>query len=145
MTTTLATTRSRTAQRPARRPGTAQPPRTGSDRRPRAARPAQPVARAPRIPFVFLIVGLLGGALVSLLLLNTMLAEDAFRLNDLQQQTARLSEQEQALKQDVARAEAPGEIARRARALGMRPSDQPAFVSAGQQKTIGGPSTGGGR
>ena len=92
-------------------------------------RAPHPAPRAPRTPFVLLVVGLLGGALVSLLLLNTVLAEDAFRLHDLQRQNTQMLQHEQALKVDVSKAESPAELARRAKELGMRPGPMtPRFV-----------------
>src|SRR5262249_36267119 len=54
-------------------------------------------ARTPRAPFVLLILALLGGALISLLLLNTVLAKDAFTLTELQQSNKQLVQQRQAL------------------------------------------------
>jgi len=123
--------------KPGTRPGAKPGTRPGA--RP-AARPAarpRPSSRAPRTPFVLLIVGLLGGALVSLLLLNTVLAEDAFRLNDLQRQNTELLQREQSLKVDVKKAESPTELARRARELGMRPGPMsPQFADA-QHPAIG--------
>lgn len=126
-------------QRPATKPGPKTAPKPATKPAKPAARPAakprtartRPSAKAPRTPFVLLIVGLLGGALVSLLLLNTVLAEDAFRLNDLQRTNTRLQQREQSLKVEVKKAESPTELARRARDLGMRPGPMtPKFADA---------------
>ncbi|MCW2904080.1 MAG: hypothetical protein JWO67_6345, partial [Streptosporangiaceae bacterium] len=73
----------------------------------------------PRAPFVLLVVGLLGGALVSLLLLNTVLAEDAFTLTKLQRSNKQLGQQRQALQEEIAREESPEVLAQKAKALGM--------------------------
>lgn len=89
---------------------------------------------------MLLVVGLLAGGLVSLLLLNTVLAEDAFALNDLRKRTAALEQREQALRQDVARAEAPDALARKAQALGMVPAPGSAFVDLGRGKVVGRPA-----
>ena len=94
--------------------------------------------RTPRAPFVLLIVGLLGGALVSLLLLNTVLAKDAFTLGELQQSNKLLSQQRQQLQEDIAREESPANLAQRAKALGMVEPTRPAFVDAKNGKVIGG-------
>lgn len=147
MTTTLPqpTKRTRPGAEPGVKPGTkpGNRPATKPGAKPAArsgAKPAartRPSAKAPRTPFVLLIVGLLGGALISLLLLNTVLAEDAFRLNDLQRQNTQLLQQEQALKVDVKKAEAPSALAQRARDLGMRPGpESPRFADA-QHPDIG--------
>src|SRR5581483_1228137 len=95
-------------------------------------------SRTPRTPFVLLIVGLLGGALISLLLLNTVLAKDAFTLSELQQSNKLLAQQKQALQEDVAREESPANLAQRAKALGMIEPTRPAFVDAKNGKVIGG-------
>ncbi|RSN51162.1 hypothetical protein [Actinomadura sp. WAC 06369] len=81
----------------------------------------------PRTPFILLIVGLLGGALVSLLLLNTVLAKDAFTLTRLQQSNERLAEREQELALDVARGRSPENLAKIAESLGMKPNEVPVF------------------
>ncbi|MFI7701047.1 hypothetical protein [Nonomuraea sp. NPDC049480] len=64
--------------------------RSGAEDR-RSARPSRPVprpARRQRTPFVLLVVGLMSGGLVSLLLLNTMLAQDAITDAKLREQIA---------------------------------------------------------
>ncbi|MEV4676917.1 hypothetical protein AB0K34_35140, partial [Actinomadura sp. NPDC049382] len=91
------------------------------------ARPAAAGRPAPRAPFVLLIVGLLGGALVSLLLLNTVLAKDAFTLTRLQQSNKQLEQQRQAYEEEIAREGSPAGLARKARALGMKEAEDPAF------------------
>ncbi|WP_211258693.1 hypothetical protein [Spirillospora albida] len=101
------------------------------------------VARAgqqapPRTPFVLLIVALLGGALVSLLLLNTVLAEDAFTLTRLQESNKRLEQQRQAYQEEIAREESPAQLAAKARALGMREAERPAFIDGTTGRTTGG-------
>jgi cell division protein FtsB len=134
-----------TATRPATRPGTrpaARPatrPDTGAAARPRR-RVATADGAAPRMPFVLLVVGLLGGALVSLLLLNTVLAKDAFTLTELQRGNKQLAERQQALEEEIARADSPETLARRARELGMVPATTPRFVrvDGGQGSPTGG-------
>lgn len=84
---------------------------------------------APRAPFVLLIVGLLGGALVSLLLLNTVLAKDAFTLTRLQQSNKQLEQQRQAYEEEIAREGAPQQLSKKAEGLGMKQAKDPAFFS----------------
>jgi hypothetical protein len=116
--------------RPARaRPATAPPvPRRGAPRprgyppaSPRTARPLPGQRTAPesRTRFVFLIVGLLGGGLLSLLMINTVLAAGAFKITTLQQGNVPLAQRVQALHAQVAAEESPNSLARRAAALGM--------------------------
>ncbi|GHH34788.1 FtsB family cell division protein [Streptomyces candidus] len=84
--------------------------------------------QAARTPFVLLVVVLLGGGLISLLMLNSALNEGSFRLNDLKKQTTELTDEEQQLQRDVDDRSAPGALERRARELGMVPGGSPAFL-----------------
>lgn len=85
---------------------------------PQVTRPGQEVTR--RVPFVVLLCGLLGGALVSALVVSTTLAEGSFQISSLQASTSALAKQQQALQEQVAQAQAPQQIAQRAAQLGMR-------------------------
>ncbi len=114
---------------PAGRPGLAHPPAAGPAPQP-AAR-GQAAARAqgrPRTPFVLLLVGLLGGGLVCLLLINTTLAQGSFQITAMQQQNASLTQQVQALQQQTTQQESPASIAARARQLGMQPVGRLRFI-----------------
>ena len=71
----------------------------------------QPRPRSPRTPFILLLIGLLGGAMVSLLVISTTLAQGAFQITSLQQQNANLTRQEQTLNNAVAQAANPAVIA----------------------------------
>ncbi|WP_207936997.1 hypothetical protein [Actinomadura sp. KC216] len=95
-------------------------------------------AAPPRAPFVLLIVGLLGGALVSLLLLNTVLAEDAFTLTRLQQSNKQLDQQRQALEEDIARGDSPAQTAKKAESLGMKQPEDMAFIDLETGRASGG-------
>jgi hypothetical protein len=77
---------------------------------------------------VFLsIVGALG--LVLLLVINTMLAQDAFELRKLQAQVTTLNDQRDAVMKQIAIASSPEILARRAISAGMIPSQSPRFLS----------------
>lgn len=86
---------------------------------------------------MLLVVGLLGGGLVSLLLLNTILAQGAFTLQNLQQRQTVLSEREQALEQQVAVQSSPEVLAKKARALGMVANGRAAFLDSQSGKVYG--------
>lgn len=90
--------------------------------RPQAPKTGQANAAAGghRMPFVLLLCGLLGGALVSALVISTTLAAGSFQISKLQSSTASLAKQQQALEDEVAQAQAPQQIAQRAGRLGMR-------------------------
>jgi hypothetical protein len=87
---------------------------------------------------VLLILALLSGALVSLLLLNTVLAKDAFALTELQQSNKQLLQQRDELRNEIAYEESPAVLAQKARALGMIQPNKPAFVDGRTGQVIGG-------
>jgi hypothetical protein len=103
-----------------------------------APRPAGPRARsrAPRMPFILLLVGLLGGALVSLLVISTTLAQGSFRVTSLQEQNADLARQTQTLTNQVAQAGNPAVIAKEAELLGMRPNPHLGFIDLKSGKIV---------
>ncbi|WP_328687395.1 septum formation initiator family protein [Streptomyces caniferus] len=83
---------------------------------------------AARTPFVVLIVVLLGSGLITLLLLNSALNQGSFELSKLEKKTDELTDEQQALQQEVDAYSAPGALERRARRLGMVPGGSPAFL-----------------
>ncbi len=119
--------------RPITEPGAGR--RTGTPVRPVEARPR---SRSPRMPFILLLVGLLGGALVSLLVISTTLAQGAFQITNLQQQNANLARQEQTLTNEVAQAANPAVIAKEAGQLGMRPNPHLGFIDLKTGKIVTG-------
>ena len=143
----------RTAPRtvPGRRPDPKNPKNPKNPRDPRtspvtAPRHTRPVTgphtpartRSPRMPFILLLVGLLGGALVSLLVISTTLAQGAFRITNLQEQNANLARQEQTLSNEVAQAGNPAVIAQQANQLGMRPNPYLGFIDLKTGKIVTG-------
>lgn len=113
--------------------------------RPRPVRPPRParatpsprpalrlVAGAPavaaKVPFAVLIAAVLGGGLLTLLMLHTLAAQDAFTVHDLQHRAAALADTEQQLELADQQASAPSTLAARARALGMVPTGSLKFV-----------------
>ena len=83
---------------------------------------------AAKAPFVVAVVGLLVAGLLGLLLLNTIVAQDAFRLHDLQKQGRLLADREQELAKQVQGLQAPGSLSDHAIALGMVPGGPPVFL-----------------
>lgn len=116
-------------------------PRPVAPRKPDLTVVPPPRLRAPKAPFVVLVLALLGGGLVALLLLNTALAQGAFTLHDLQRRGVTLTETQQALERQLADEQQPGALARRAKALGMVPGGVPAFVRLPGGKILGRPHT----
>ena len=72
------------------------------------------------MPFVLLVLGLLGGGLICLLVINITLGATSFRISQLQDSGARLATQEETLQQQIAAERSPAQIAKLAYALGMR-------------------------
>jgi hypothetical protein len=85
-------------------------------------------AMSRRMPFMLLLCGLLGGALVSTLVISTTLAEGSFQITRLQDATSVLAKQRQALQEQVAQAQSAQVIENRALKLGMRPQGVLRFV-----------------
>ena len=117
-------------------------PRPKPRRRPPLAlvpprRPAPATAVLGRTPFVALVVSLLAAGLLGLLVLNTALAQDAFRLHTLKQEARALEDREQVLQREVEALRAPQELAARATALGMVPAGPPAFLRLSDGKVLG--------
>ena len=101
---------------------------------------AQPgTANAPagshRMPFVLLLCGLLGGALISALVISTTLAQGSFQINKLQDSTSALARQRQTLEEQVAQAQSAPVIEQRASKLGMRRPAELQFLDLKTGKT----------
>jgi cell division protein FtsB len=84
---------------------------------------------ARRMPFVLLLCVLLGGALISALVISTTLAEGSFQISKLQQSNKELARQRQILLENVAAAQSAQVIQARAQQLGMRPAGELRFVN----------------
>ena len=93
------------------------------------------------MPFILLLVGLLGGALISLLVISTTLAQGSFRVTHLQEQNANLARQEQSLTSEVAQASNPAQIAQEAAKLGMVQNPNLKFVNLKTGKIVAGKPT----
>jgi hypothetical protein len=96
-----------------------------------AARDLHAAGRRPtsRTPFILLLLGLLGGGLVCLLVINTTLAAASYKIDNLQQSNATATQQVQELQQQVASEQSPASIEQRALQLGMRTQQVLNFVN----------------
>jgi hypothetical protein len=102
---------------------------TTAPRRAPSARPAgQTRTGGSRMPFMLLVLSLLGGGLVCLLIVNTTLSTAQFNITKLQQQNEQFAQQQQTLQQQIATDEAPGTIEKRAFQLGMREQKRLTFL-----------------
>ncbi|WP_344453181.1 hypothetical protein, partial [Actinocorallia aurantiaca] len=135
------TPKPRTPQRRTLKPSKArpeaEPPKAGKPQTRSRPRP-RPSSGRPRAPFVLLVLCLMGGALVSLLVLNTVLARDAYTLSALEGSERQLTQQKQALVEEIAREESPKRLALKARNQGMVQPSELAFVDPGNGRVTGG-------
>jgi hypothetical protein len=127
--------------RPSTRPQRQRPQSQGADgQRPQAERSAAgAAAHAHRTSFVLLLLGLLGGGMVCLLVVNTTLAANSIQIRNLQQQNANVSEQVQELQQHVAAARSAGAIEHEARKLGLRPDPHLVFINLHSKRIVAQP------
>jgi hypothetical protein len=101
-----------------------------------------PVA-APRAPFVMLVLILVAAGIVGLLVLNTKINKDSFRLEGLRDQQAVLDLREQQLRSELAARQSPGELAAAARRLGLVQDENPAFLYLPDGRVVEVPQPGG--
>ena len=134
------------------RPTTAMPrPRRGH-RTPWVTPVAEPHAQPltlpislPRTPFLALVAGLVVVGVLGVLVLNTKINENSFRLNDLRATQAALDLQEQQLSQNLAELESPGNLRAAANRLGLVPAGTPAYISLPDGRVVGVPQPASGR
>jgi len=67
-----------------------------------------------------------------ILFINTLLAQDAFELSTMKQEAKTIADQREAVDRAIADQSSPASLAKRAYALGMRPSDSPIFLNLDQ-------------
>jgi hypothetical protein len=91
--------------------------------------PEQRRPRQQRMPFILLLVGLLGGALISLLVISTTLDEGSYDINNLTSQNNMLYKDEQALINQVNQEKNPAVIASEASQLGLRTQKDERFIN----------------
>jgi hypothetical protein len=117
-----------------------------ADQQPRLrVAPPAPV-RAPRAPFVALVLVLVIAGVIGILVLNTKIAENAFRLHDLRAEQSNLDIKQQRLERELARKESPGELAAQAARNGLaEPSRMPAFILLPDGREVRMPGPGGSR
>ena len=99
----------------------------------------RPAGHAPKVPFVVLVLLVLGGGLVGLLVLNTALQQGAFYLASLQGQQNTLAIKQEDLRLKVAALRDPQRLAREAQRLGMVPNTNPAFIDLRAGSVLGNP------
>jgi hypothetical protein len=73
------------------------------------------------------VVGVIG--LMFLLLINTLLAQDAFELTSLKLEAKLISDEREAIARQIDKISSPDALAKAATDLGMKPSENPTFLS----------------
>ena len=68
-------------------------------------------------------------ALMFLLLINTLLAQDAFEITSLKLEAKLISDEREAIAREIDKISSPDALAKSAAALGMKPSENPTFLS----------------
>lgn len=128
---------------PAQRPADSPPPRRGSKK---AAPDKTEAAETspPRTPFIIAVLVLVAAGMVALVLLNTAINENAFRLHELARDGKELDLREQQLRRDVAELESAGSLDAAARRLGLVPAGTPAFIQLPTGVVLGVPTPAGG-
>ena len=80
--------------------------------------------------FFAIFVSVIGGiGLMLLLLINTLLAQDAFELTSLKLEAKLVSDEREAIARQIDKISSPEALAKSATALGMKPSENPTFLS----------------
>ena len=97
---------------------------------------------ASKAPFAVVLVVVLGGGLLGLLLLNTLVAQDSFRLHQLAQESRELQQREEQLAGQLEANQAPSALAARASRLGMVPGGPPVFLRLPDGRVLGKPVAG---
>ena len=95
---------------------------------------------APRVPFVLLVSFLLIGGVVGLLLFNTSMQQSSFTATALEQRAALLAAEEQSLEMELENLRDPQHVAMEARAIGMVPPANPAFIRLADGRVLGTPT-----
>lgn len=89
-----------------------------------------------RGPFIVLVLALVILGTIGLLVLNTVIAADSFRVQQLIQSNAELAVTEQGLQRQLSDGLSPQALARAARDLGMVPAGQPGFIIVGPDGSV---------
>jgi hypothetical protein len=93
----------------------------------------------PRTPFLVLIAVIVLVGVLGVLVLNTRINENAFRLDNLRAQQNSLDLQEHQLDQQLADLESAGNLSAQAARLGLVPAGTPAFITLPDGKVVGVP------
>lgn len=108
-------------------------------RQPESAQPSPRRGSVTSLPFITLIAAVLGGGLLTLLMINNSLAAGSFVQARLKAEQVALFEQEQELNQEVQRLSSPTSLRGAARKLGMLPAASTAYFEVESGRVLGVP------
>ena len=103
-------------------------PRVRRREAPKRVLTAVPSAAPSHGGMLIVCAGLLLSGLLTLLFLNTALAEGSFKVHELQRTTGELADAQAALEQQLTAVSSPAALADQASRLGMVPAESPAFL-----------------
>ena len=86
-------------------------------------------AQATHRFFATFLSAVAGIGLLMLLVVNILLAQDAFTLSELKAEAKIVADQREAINRQIDRASSPEALAKKATELGMRPSESPVFLN----------------
>ena len=86
-------------------------------------------AQATHRFFATFLSAVAGIGLLALLVINILLAQDAFTLSELKAEAKLVADQREAINRQIDRASSPEVLAKSAAELGMRPSESPVFLN----------------
>lgn len=98
-----------------------------------------PPVKVVRTPFVILVIVVVVAGVMGILMLNTRINQNAFRLAALREEQTKLDLRQQQLEQQIAQYESPGNLAAAAAKLGLVEPGSPAFIVLPDGKVIGVP------
>lgn len=93
-----------------------------------------PGAQANRKFFAVFVSAVGAAGLLLLLVINTLLAQDAFVLTHLKLEVKMVSDQREAIARQIDAQSSPEALAHAAAALGMKPSESPVFLNLDAEK-----------
>ncbi|MFG3341444.1 hypothetical protein [Glycomyces sp. NPDC048151] len=102
-------------------------PRTRTETKPQA-KPAPEPVEVPRPAFVGGVLALVVAGIFGLLVLNTVINEDAYRLQELRTQAGELDQTEQALEDELSQLDTPGNLQAMAETYGMVQPEKVTFL-----------------
>jgi hypothetical protein len=86
-------------------------------------------AQATHRFFAIFLSSVAGVGFLILLIVNILLAQDAFTLSELKSEAKIVADQREAINRQIDRVSSPTALAKKATELGMRPSESPVFLN----------------